>query len=131
MNEIDTALYNHLNVGTVTALATGGVWNTLAPQGTATPYVLFSKVSEVSAYSFGGTIANCLYLVKGVSSALYPAEAGSIDARVRDRLQNGTLSVDGWTLARCARETAVMYREGQSPAYWHAGAYYRIVADKT
>ncbi len=131
MNELDQALRTHLNVGTVTALATGGVWNTLAPQGTATPYVLYQQTSEIWAYPFGGTIVESVYTVKAVSDQLSPALGGSIDARVLERMQNGTIGVSGWTLARCAREQSVFYREGDSPAYWHVGGRYRIVLDKT
>ena len=127
MNELDQALYSHLNVATVTALATGGVHNTLARQGAACPYVVFQKASEEFRYLGPGTVATFLYLVKGISDQLGPAQAGSVDSRVRDRLQCGTLSVTGWTLADCRRETGVFYREGDSPGYWHAGAYYRIV----
>ena len=41
---LDTAVYSVLNVEAVVNEATGGVFNGLAPQGTAPPYVVFSAM---------------------------------------------------------------------------------------
>ena len=52
---LDTAIFSTLNVAAVTNEATGGVYNILAPQGTAPPFVVFQAMSKTDDYfSFAG-----------------------------------------------------------------------------
>ena len=44
---LDKAIYAVLNVSSVTNEASGGVFNVMAPQGTAHPYVIFQAVSDI------------------------------------------------------------------------------------
>ena len=44
---LDTAVFNVLNVASVLNEATGGVFNGIAPQGTTPPYVVFQAMSKV------------------------------------------------------------------------------------
>ena len=43
---LDTAMFNILNVESVTNEATGGVYNGIAPMDTAPPYVVFQAMSK-------------------------------------------------------------------------------------
>ena len=47
---LDTAVYAVLNVASVTNEATGGVYNTMAPDGVEPPFVVFQAMSKVDDY---------------------------------------------------------------------------------
>ena len=46
---LDTAIYTVLNVAAVTNEATGGVYNSMAPDGTEPPFVIFQAMIGYSS----------------------------------------------------------------------------------
>ena len=47
---LDTAIFSTLNVASVTNEATGGVFNSVAPQGAEPPFVVFQAMSKTDDY---------------------------------------------------------------------------------
>ena len=130
---LDTAVYAVLNVAAVTNEATGGVYNTMAPDGVEPPFVVFqamSKVDDYFAYSERGGAA--VYMVKAVTRSVWPKEAGDIDTQIDSVMQDASLSVTGHALISCRRESDIYLIEDQSGViYHHIGGLYRILADES
>lgn len=135
MNQIDAALYTKI---TGTAAITGllasatAVFNHLAPQSTDEPYVVFGQQAAVPEFTFGGVAYETLtYMVKGVTKGPSGKVAGSIASQVDAALNDGTLTISGYSLMYCRRASAIDYVEA-GPAgvvYHHRGALYDIWAD--
>tara|TARA_R110000824_G_scaffold207854_2_gene393433 strand:- start:1186 stop:1599 length:414 start_codon:yes stop_codon:yes gene_type:complete len=130
---LDTAVYAVLNVASVTNEATGGVYNTMAPDGVEPPFVVFqamSKVDDYFAYSERGGAA--VYMVKAITRSVWPKEAGDIDTQIDSVMQDASLSVTGHALISCRRESDIYLVEDQSGViYHHIGGLYRILADES
>ena len=122
---LETALYTKLNVSAVTTLATGGVWNKIAPQGTALPYVIFQWQGGGDDNLTPRRGRNLIYTVKALAADADTAE--NIDEQIDLALHYQTLTVSGWTNYRMAREDDVNYQEEPTGVpVWHIGAMYRI-----
>ena len=130
---LDTAVYAVLNVEAVVNEATGGVFNGLAPQGTAPPYVVFSAMSKNDDYwSYTGRGAEAVYMIKAISRSAWPKEAGDIDTQVDSVMQDASLSITGFSLLACWREEDIYLVENQDGViYQHVGGLYRIIADQS
>ena len=131
---LDTAVYSVLNVESVTNEATGGVFNGIAPQGTAPPYVVFQAMSKVDEYwSFtGGRGGSAIYMVKAIDRSPWPKSAGDIDTQVDSVMQDASLSITSHSLLWCRREEDVYLVEDQEGViYQHVGGLYRITADQS
>lgn len=130
---LDAALFIVLNVQSLTNLAEGGVFNTLAPQGTKPPYVVFqamSKVDDYWAYTQRG--GDALYMVKAITQIAWPKDSADIDTQIDILLQDVTLSIAGYTQLLCRRESDIYLMEDVGgEVYQHQGGIYRIIADQT
>ena len=130
---LDTAVYAVLNVASVTNEATGGVYNTMAPDGVEPPFVVFqamAKTDDYFAYSERGGAA--VYMVKAITRSVWPKEAGEIDTQIDSVMQDASLSVSGHSLISCRREEDIYLVEDQSGViYHHIGGLYRINADQS
>ena len=130
---LDTAVYAVLNVAAVTNEATGGVYNTMAPEGVEPPFVVFqamSKTDDYFAYSERGGTA--MYMVKAITRSVWPKEAGDIDTQIDSVMQDASLSVSGHSLISCRREEDIYLVEDQGGVvYHHIGGLYRINADES
>ncbi len=117
---IGSALYSYLGTaGTVP------VYQDLAPQGSAAPYLVYSFQSGPDVYSWGGEETQTEYQVKVVSNRENSAEATRLYREVHEVLQDAPLSVgDGVSLLRCRRSALVKYQD--SKRFWHVGGLYRI-----
>jgi hypothetical protein len=130
---LDTAIYSVLNVEAVTNEATGGVFNGLAPQGTEPPFVVFQAMSKVDDYfSYTGRGGAAVYLVKAIDRSIWPKGAGDIDTQIDSVMQDASLSITGYSLLMCRRESDLYLVEDQAGmVYQHIGGLYRIIADQT
>ena len=130
---LDTAMFDTLNVEAVTNEATGGVFNGIAPHGTTPPYVVFQAMSKVDDYwSFTGRGGNAIYMVKAIDRSPWPKSAGDIDTQVDTVLQDASLSITGHALLWCRREEDIYLAEDQDGIiYQHVGGLYRIRADQS
>ena len=131
---LDTAIFNTLNVASVVNEATGGVFNSLAPQGTTPPFVVFQAMSKVDDYwSFSsGRGGSAVYMVKAISRSPWPKEAGDIDTQIDSVMQDASLSITGHSLIMCRRESDLYLVEDQGGTIFnHIGGLYRIIADQS
>ena len=130
---LDTAIYSVLNVTAVTNEATGGVFNSIAPEGTEPPYVVFaamSKVDDYFAYTERG--GSAVYMVKAIDRSPWPKGAGDIDTQIDSVMQDASLSITGHTLLSCRRESDIYLIDDQAGViYQHIGGLYRINADQS
>jgi hypothetical protein len=133
MIELEEGLYSLLTSDTAVIDAIGGtrIYNTLAPQGTARPYVVFYNNGGGPENIYPGKLASITYLVKAVADDI--ATAGAIDRAAYDALHHGegTLSVTGYTPLRVLRTNEVQMPERLQDGriVFHYGAYYRFRLD--
>lgn len=117
-----SAIYNRLSLqGTL------GIYNTLAPQGSAAPYVIFQRQAAVDEHTFGdgkGIVTD--YVVKVISSHKLIGEAQSLYGPVHTAIEDAPLSATGLNFIRCRRTSTLSYRDPDG--YWHVGGIYRIEA---
>lgn len=133
INAIETALYSTLAAGTALTTALGGtaIYNTLAPQGTSYPYVIFKFQGGGDDNTSSTRARSPLYLVKAVSTT-GKKNAGDIDDEVDNLLHGHELTVTGWGNWWTAREADVSYAEDSGGVLiWHVGGLYRIRIEKS
>ena len=127
---IGSALYSKLagDAALVSALGGSAVYHMLAPQGTSTPYVVFSYAGGGDENASPVRTRNLVYLVKTVTSGYSGhAQGQEIDGLVDGLLHFGTLALTGWTSWWMARESDLALVETQGgTVFWHHGANYRI-----
>jgi hypothetical protein len=130
---LDTAIYTVLNVESVVNEATGGVFNSLAPQDTSPPFVVFQAMSKVDDYfAFTGRGGSAIYMVKAIDRSPWPKSAGDIDTQIDSVMQDASLSITGHALLSCRRESDIYLVENQDGViYQHIGGMYRILADQS
>ena len=130
---LDTAIFSTLNVASVTNEATGGVFNSVAPQGAEPPCVVFQAMSKTDDYfAYTGRGAEAVYMVKASDQSPWPKAAGDIDTQVDSVMQDASLSITGFALLSCRREEDIYLVEDQEGViYQHVGGLYRIVADQS
>lgn len=130
--ELDKAVFAALNVPAVLAVAQGGVYVGLAPQGTTAPYVVFQFISGVDEHTFAGRSINALYQVQAISRSRWPKEAEDIDTVTDGLMEDATLSVANYSQVLCRRISVVAYtEEDQGAIVQHVGGLYRIMADES
>ena len=129
---LDTAIYTVLNVESVVNEAIGGVFNSLAPQDTSPPFVVFQAMSKVDDYfAFTGRGGSAIYMVKAIDRSPWPKSAGDIDTQIDSVMQDAALSITGHALLSCRRESDIYLVENQDGViYQHIGGLYRILADQ-
>ena len=131
-SNLDTAMFKTLNVQAITDVATGGVHNSVAPPNIKAPYVIFQAVSKLDEHSFSGRFGNAVYIVKAISKSPWPKEAGDVDTQIDTALEDAALSITGYTLLYCRRESDFYAVEEEGSEVWqHVGGYYRVIADQT
>lgn len=129
--DVDAAISAKLLAdATLTALMTDGVWFDTAPKG-KTKFVILSLLSEEDEPMFSGrAFEEGLYLVKAVAMETTGANVKAAAARIDALLENGTLTVSGFTLMRINRETRVRYTEvdeiDPDIRWQHRGGHYRV-----
>ena len=130
---LDTAVFDVLNIESITNEATGGVFNGVAPQGIDPPIVVFQAMSKVDDYfAYTGRGGAAVYMVKAISRSPWPKEAGDIDTQIDSAMQDASLSITGHSLLMCRRESDIYLVEDQGGViYQHIGGLYRILADQS
>lgn len=121
-----SALYSTLAAGTALTSLLGGtaIWNGLVPQGTATPYVVFTFSGQDDNTS-PRRARTIVATVKAVDDD--QASAEEIDDELDALLHEATLTVTGWNNYWTARESDVSYEQDLGNViYYHRGARYRV-----
>ncbi len=119
-----SALYGHLDNA-----ATVPVYMALAPQGSTPPYCVMQRMAANDSYTFTSHEVKSRYAVKVVSNRQWAGEAINIYSHIHEAMQNANLSITGFQLLRCERETTIEYIDPDR--YWHVGGVYRIEAQAT
>ena len=123
---LEEALFTKLSDSSITAAGASGVFNRIAPEGSALPCVIFQWQGGGDENSSPRRARNTLYSVQALAETLDDAEA--IDAAVDALLHLQALAVPGWSNFWMAREGDIAYQE-VDPAgrpIFHAGGIYRI-----
>ena len=131
---LNTAVYSVLHVTAVTNEALGGVFNSIAPQGTEPPYVVFQAMSNVAEYFnyTGGRSGSAIYMVKAIDRSTWPKVAADIDTQIDSVMQDASLSITDHSLLWCRRESDIYQIEDDNGViYQHIGGLYRIIADQS
>ncbi len=128
-NVLNSAIFNQLAGGTALINALGGtaIYWLQAPDNAPLPYVIFSEASGLCENINPSDMRDMLYFVR--VWAEQPAQAGSIDKLIHDRLQNQTLTVTGYTNFWTFRENdapPLVVTHPDNAKVYMAGAYYRI-----
>lgn len=113
-------------------LATG-VYHLRAPADAEFPFAIFNKQSGLPIRAMR-TVAfvNQLWMVKGLCRGGDQGEAEAIDARCAELLDGADLTIEGFDLLACERETDVVFPEDDSgETIFHVGALYRIRAARS
>ena len=132
MNDLETAINTKLSAGTALVALLGGtaIYNTVAPQDAALPFVVFWNAAGREDNTSPRRARTCLYAV--VAEADTALVAGAIDAAVDALLHGQSLSITGWSDYWMARELDVSYAErvANGGVIFHRGAQYRIRTNK-
>ena len=129
INAVKTGLYNALTGSTsLAALASGGVFDKLAPQGVTGPYVIFQKVSGVPTFTFTARAYDTnSFLVKAVDENPSALRAGSISELIDAALTDQAITFTTGSLMVCRRSSDVDYVENaDGRTYQHVGAIYTV-----
>jgi hypothetical protein len=118
---------------TLLAICTNGVYHDEAPAA-MTRFVIVSLVDEVDEGMFGGrAIEDALYLVEArlLSKSASLADASAAAARIDVLLEQGTLTVAGYTRMALFRESFIRDIEvdaiDTSIRWYRRGGQYRVV----
>lgn len=123
---LGTVQYTYPTQGTTTTTGTVGVYNTLATQGSATPYIIFQLQASLDEYTFGTVSGESAdYLVKVISNRQTPSQqAYAIYNTAHANLQDAPLTIVGSYPLRVRRRSRIEFRD--IDGYWHVGGIYRI-----
>ena len=102
-NAILAALQADTGAGGVAALATGGIFPDVAPEGSSYPFVVVSvRSGETPSRVYQGiAYEECRILVRATVKSLSPKRAAAINRRVRTVLENANLNVSGYSTLNC------------------------------
>lgn len=118
--------YTYPTTGVAGTTGSLGVHDTMALQGSATPYVIYQLQDSLDTYTFGTVSGESAdYMVKVVSQRQYPSQqAFAIYNTVHANLQDAPLTIAGSYPLRVRRMSRFQYRDTDS--FWHVGGIYRI-----
>ncbi len=130
---IDTWLYETLTTSdAVKKLVSTRVYDALAPQGAALPYVVFQlQAPGADSIVVGGyrIAANALYAARGVAQGAGFAAASAIAAAIDGALHGKRATLTGGVVLSCHRERPLKLppevAEGGA-VYYHEGGIYRL-----
>jgi len=132
MNAIEIGLYNKLKGNsTLTAALSSAtaIYNTVAPQGTSMPYVVFNWAGGGLENISPSELHNVVYVVKALADDT--SEAATLQGYIKSAVHLQTLTVSGYTnmitLCEDALQFAEATRDGQ--VIHHRGYVVRIRID--
>ena len=109
------------------AASTVPVYYGLAPQGSATPFVTFSRDGANDDYTFTSHYVDDEYSIVAVSDKAWPMEAAAIYESVHAAIVNPTVS--GYNVLMFRRQSAIENRD--EAGYWLIGGTYRLIVRET
>lgn len=125
LSVIGSAVAGYLGSVLAGTAGTVSVFQDLATQGAAPPYVVFALQSAPDVYTWDGEEVQASYQVKAVSNRQHAGEATRLYGQVHGLLQDARLTMPaGVDLLRCRRTATVKYQDPK--LFWHVGGIYRI-----
>lgn len=132
MNATEIGLYNKLSGYSALTTALGSatdIYNAVAPEGTALPYVVFGWAGGGLENINPSELHNLVYMVQALADDT--SEASTLQGHIKGALHLQTLTVSGYTNIYTACEGEINYveqtREGAT--IHHRGYYVRIRID--
>jgi len=115
--------------------APGGVFAYLAPDGTTTPYVVFSLQSpgnDSLTMNAVRLLTNPLYQVVAVGESSKMSDIVAAASRIDDLMKRTSGTVTGGYIAACYREQPVQKAEIINTVIWRSlGGLYRLASEQT
>lgn len=134
--QVDAAVVGTLQADTqLAALAKGGVFQDVAPEGAAQKgvFVIVQLAAHEDTDEQQTTAAAYeapRYLAKAVGRNSDGAAVVAAYARVHELLQGAALTISGYAWMDTRRESRVSYTEQDGAFYWkHIGGIYRVEAE--
>ena len=121
---IGSAIYSLLS-----GAATVSIYNQRAPQGGTPPYGIFARQSATDERTFTSAGVGSDYAVKVVSNRVWPGEATEVYQGLHNIMEDGALSLTGFTLLRNQRGSTFEYQDADG--FWHVGGLYRIEVEES
>lgn len=130
VNAVKAGLYAALaGDSTLTAfVGSDAVYDGVAPQGKATPYIIFQKLTGVASYAFSGLAFDThTFLVKAVDEDPSAATVGSIAERIDAVLTDQDITLSSGTIMVLRRQQDIDYPEvADGRTFRHVGALYTV-----
>lgn len=127
---VDDHLYDTLHgSATLLAAAPGGIHADVAPQGSTTPFVVFSLTDAQDVAVIGGSrvLTDATYLVKGVYEGTSYGPLETVADTIDTLLHNTHATTAKGLILAIVRERPVRYSEDVGgTSYRHLGALYRV-----
>ena len=126
MNAVEIGLYNKLRTTSALTTALGSataIYDTVTPQGTALPYVIFFWAGGGHMNINPSDLHSIVYVVKALADD--SAEAGVLQGHIKTALHNQALTVTSYTnidtqcedeiqLAETLRDGSIIHHRGYS-----------------
>ena len=127
-NAVSVGVYTQLTGGTALIGALGGtlIYQAQAPDGAALPYVVYSHQAGGPLNITPEDLRDAVVYVRAYAAT--PKQAGELDALISARLHRQDITITGYTVMACERETDISqtYSLPGGQAAHSAGALYRI-----
>ncbi len=128
---LDTAILTILDVTAVQAVATGGIYNSIAHPKAVPPFIIYQAVSKTDHRTLGVRFGDAVYLVKGISRSNWPSQAAELDTQIDLVMEDTSLTIMGYNhvTGMCFRTEDFYFQEESGGVMWtHQGGLYRIEA---
>lgn len=128
-------IYNTLSNDTpLLTSAPGGVFAAMAPDGTATPYVVFGLQSggvDTLTMNAVRLITNPLYQIVVTGEASKMSDIVAAASRIDDLMKRASGTVTGGYIADCHREQPLVKNELINTVVWRSiGGLYRMIVEQ-
>ena len=132
MNVVEIGLYNALSGYSALTTALGSataIWNGVATQGTALPYVVVTHAGGGLMNLTPSEMHDLVYMVQALADD--SAEASTLQGHIKGALHNQTLTVTGYTNidTQCEGEINYVETTREGALIHHRGYYVRIRID--
>lgn len=139
--KVRAGLYAKLNVSGVTSLATGGAYDSLAPDDAALPYVIFQRQGpRPIVYSFGAAqptlqVEDDLWAIKAVTDE--DSDPTKAPQKLAEDILAACITALGTSMTLSGQTVSAYYRFSDIPGYqepfgdrqiFHRGFLWRVAA---
>lgn len=134
MKALEEAIYRTLDDDTtLSGMAPGGVWRSVAPASATGTVVVFDMLSSADDYVLAQrATTTCLYTIKAVTPGTSSAPAWNAAGRIDDLLSDQDITLTGAVLMSCRRAQLISLVETDGgEMYQHVGGIYTFMSQET